>query len=193
MTPPRLPALLLAAALLGCRAAPSPAPEPTAPAVRVVTVGQSYSLAGIFTRVSLREHADGRVTGSVLISTGEANRRSQARAYGCRMQREGEDDTQSFRCTLPFPRGAPDWAAVLARLDALGIERPPPPRQPPAGTGYICNDGTPWGYTVEYPSQPGRVPVSDRQACAPPDPARSAFEDGVLAVLRDVMRAAEAE
>lgn len=182
-------AVLLTVALLGCRTAPAPVPAPTlAPATRVVTLAREFGLAGIFTRITIHERATG-VTGVVVVTSGEGNRRSMERAYGCRMRWDASEDAEHFSCTAPFPQGTPDWGAMLARLDSLGIDSPPSPREHP---NLICSDGSPWGLGVEYPTDPGRPAVTTRSACGPQHGARRAFEDGVQAVITAIDGAAHA-
>lgn len=115
----------------------------------------------------IRESADDRVRGEYIVSafatsplqSDSANaasllaaRRSLAQDYGCRIALH---DGYELFCRAPFPRGLPDWRALLTTLDSLRIEEPrpypPEPPLPPAEPGRLvirgCNDG-PAGPTV---------------------------------------------
>ena len=183
-------ALLTGAALsLGCHVRPTTIP----PGVdeRVVQLHQDWSLPATSSVVEIRETAASQVRGRMQVTSGDVNRQEQERAYGCRMARIAEYGSRGsgWACEVPFVRGAPDWRAVLARLDSLGVNTPPAvPEQPVDGLRFICPDGTHWA--VEVRPAGGGAPIRHASACGPRDSRLVAFEAGIETVLNTVERAA---
>ncbi len=185
-------ALSLSAAI-ACHAAPLRPPRASlTPPARELRLTRDLSLVGIHWIIEIREGVGGRpATGGMRATTGDGNRRGVEREFGCET-RATDQDWGPWACTVPFLRGAPDWAAALARLDALGIMAPPrdvPPPDRERGRLPVCKDGTPWSLEVRV----GGVPaVRDGQRCRPSSPHRAAFEAGVDSVLDAVVAAASA-
>jgi hypothetical protein len=182
--------LLTGAALsLGChvhRAAIPPGVDE-----RVVLLRQDWSLPATSSLVEIRETASGQVRGRMQVTSGDVNRQAQERAYGCHMTRTANYGSggSGWACEVPFIRGAPDWRAVLARLDSLGVNTPPAiPAQPVDGLRYVCPDGTHWA--IEVRPGGGKASIRHASACGPRDSQLVAFEAGVESVLDTIERTA---
>lgn len=175
-----------AALSLGCHARRSAVALPAVDE-RVIRLHQTWSLASVSLLVEIRERASGQVSGRMQVTSGDENRWVEERAYDCRMTRV-PDFGSGWACEVPFVRGAPNWHALLARLDSLGVNAPPaiPPRVA-GGLQLICADGIHWALEVR-PAGGGAL-VRDADACGPIDSRRAAFEAGVNSLLATVARA----
>lgn len=174
------------ALVLGCQTHRPAATSPAA-AERTVLLHQTWSLASVSLLVEIRETASGQVRGRMQVMSGDVNRTAQERSYGCRATRTG-DYGSDWTCEVPFARGAPDWRALLARLDALGVNAPPAvPPQVPGRLQLICGDGTHWA--VEVRPAGGGPPVRHASVCGPTDSLGLAFAAGVDSVLGTLQRA----
>jgi hypothetical protein len=182
--------VLAAALLLGCHTRRPAAVLPVMDE-RVVLLRHDISLAAVSWLVEIRETAHGSVRGRMQITSGDENRPGIERAYGCRMTRTGDYGSggSGWACEVPFTGGAPDWRALLTRLDALGVNVPPAiPLKVPGALQPICGDGMHWALEVR-PAGSGS-PVSYASICGPTDSRRDAFEAGLDSVLSTVERAA---
>jgi hypothetical protein len=154
---------------------------------RVIRLHQTWSLASVSLLVEIRQRASGQVSGRMRVTSGQENRGVEERAYACRMTRVA-DYGSGWACDVPFARGAPDWHALLARLDSLGVNAPPAisPRVP-GGLQLICADGIHW--VLEVRPAGGGALLRDTDVCGPTDSLRAAFEAGINSVLATVARA----
>jgi hypothetical protein len=187
---------VLAGALAGC--APGARPRGERSPAREVVVTYDHGIGGPGPTVRITASAGGRVRGAVLLAAppaggADADDRARAEArrawlrahYGCAVFRP-EPWGAGAVCAAPFPRGAPDWAAVLRQLDAAGVEAPPPPAEPPPD--WLCSDGG--GFRVAVRA-PGRPPLMYRyDSCDPATSARAAHRDRLAAVLDAVLERA---
>lgn len=155
-------------------------PAAAAPPARVVRLTRDLGFTGITWWVELRQASPGgSVRGTMRVTTGGANADHVARQFGCRVRPTAGTDgggESLLACAVPFARGAPDWAAVLARLDALGVMAPP--RDPTSAEREIetCSDAAFWALEVLVA---GMVTVRDAQVCGPRSTRRAAYEAGV--------------
>ncbi len=154
---------------------------------RVVLLRRDYSLAGITSLVEIKQTTSGQVHGRMQVTSGDVNRQAEERTYGCRMTAIAGGT--GWECDVPFVRGAPDWRALLIRLDSLGINTPPPvPQHLRGGLQSLCGDGAHW--TVEVRPPGSGTPIRHASTCGPTDSQRAAFENGIGSVLDAVERAA---
>jgi hypothetical protein len=188
-----LPTGLLVALTAGCRAqtAPSAPPVPVA-STRVVSLTRGSGLSGITFAVEVREAAAAGVSGTMRVSSGDVNRQFVESTYGCHPRRTADaTGPEEWSCQVPFVRGAPDWAALLSRLDALGLMAPPA-APVPGGSGVetACHDGFPWALLVRRAAPDSVVMIRERESCGPLSERRAAFEAGIDSVWSAIDAAA---
>ena len=178
-----VPGLLVAA----CSTNPSAPTAQPARRARVVEIDQWFALVGIAYQVTIHE-APSPVHGAMWVYSGAANRDDLAVGYGCRMK-PMRDPAENWGCDVPFVRGQPDWHAVLARLDSLGVMAPPTGSSWRAQRGrgaMLCLDGTPWIMVIRDSS--ADTLVMECQVCGPKSPERARYEAGVEALLGEIAR-----
>jgi hypothetical protein len=179
-SPAVLPAAFLAAWLAACQPVPPKAPVAEPPR-RVVELNKELSFAAVVYRITIVD-GPSRTSGSMRAESGDANRRGVEADLGCHMAEEPAA-SGIWGCDVPF-RHPPNWSAVLARLDRLGIMAPPEDSLGPAQIGpvrTICSDGTPWSLVVRGPT--GAVRVRDQPRCGARSPDRVRFETGLEALV----------
>jgi len=136
-------------------------------------------------RIRLVETA-GPVAGSLTVLSGPANRDFIEMRFGCRMRSLHED--QEWQCSVPFRRLAPNWGALLGRLDSADVQAPPSNDGLRLAPIVVCEDGTPWELTIRSPS--GSMLVQDKQICGPTGPNRKKYEE-IEAVIASVVALAD--
>ena len=182
--------LLTTAACAAIAEAPATGPHPSGS--RVIELTQGFALAGIAYRVTVWEAP--RPRGTLRVYSSTANRDGLAVGYACKMQPMDErPDNDQWQCDVPFVHGPPDWRAVVARLDTLGVMNPPTDSAWRARRGQeklLCLDGSPWQMTVHDTTE--RILSQDAQVCGPTSPKRARYEAAVEALISSIARQASA-
>lgn len=155
-----------------------------------------------------RSASDSAAQWSRMQSAMSADRARFDSTYGCTAWSKGYQEGKAWVCRVPEQYGHPDWAAMLARLDSLGLARrsaeppggrrpdpiAPPPPPPPANPGVaqlrprtgVCMDGGSWNIVTR--DARGTSTVTSPQpgaGCNQPDGPAKTYDQAGWRLLRE--------